>query len=114
MTSTPSRPMGKFVGQFAEFLRHMRARWFLYVPIFAVWGFAYTRLFVDPTPRVPVLFNWTPSLPYSVAVMQLRTRTTCSAATTSSLRSPGRRAPTIRGSSGSRSSRSCAGCPATR
>ena len=61
MTSTPTRPMGKFVGQFAEFLRHMRARWFLYVPIFAVWGFAYTRLFVDPTPRVPVLFNW--SLP---------------------------------------------------
>ena len=30
MTSTPTRPMGKFVGQFAEFLRHMRARWFLY------------------------------------------------------------------------------------
>ena len=65
MTSTPSRK----AGQFAEFLRHMRARWFLYVPIFAVWGFAYARLFVDPTPRVPVLFNWTPSLPYSVAVM---------------------------------------------
>ena len=70
MTSMPTRPMGKFVGQFAEFLRHMRARWFLYVPIFAVWGFAYARLFVDPTPRLPVLFNWTPSLPYSVAVMQ--------------------------------------------
>lgn len=72
MTGTPSRLIGKFVGQFAEFLRHMRARWFLYVPIFAVWGFAYTRLFVDPTPRVPVLFNWTPSLPYTVAVVDYR------------------------------------------
>jgi conjugal transfer pilin signal peptidase TrbI len=48
-------------------LRHMRLRWYLYLPVFAIWVFAYLRLFVDPTPRVPVLFNWTGSLPCHVA-----------------------------------------------
>jgi conjugal transfer pilin signal peptidase TrbI len=57
------------VDDFIDFLRHMRRRWYLYLPIFAVWGFAYTRVFIDPTPRVPLLFNWTPSLPYSVALV---------------------------------------------
>jgi conjugal transfer pilin signal peptidase TrbI len=60
----------KAVADFADLLRHMRARWYLYVPVFAVWGFAYARIFIDPTPRVPVLFNWTPSLPYRVALVQ--------------------------------------------
>lgn len=63
----------RFVANFADFLRHMRARWYLYVPVFAVWGFAYARVFVDPTPRLPVLFNWTPSLPYSVALVHYGT-----------------------------------------
>ena len=45
-------------------------RWYLYLPVFAVWAFAYARMFVDPTPRLPLLFNWTPSLPYHVAWMQ--------------------------------------------
>ena len=49
---------------------HMHLRWYLYLPVFAVWAFAYARLFVDPTPRLPLLFNWTPSLPYHVAWMQ--------------------------------------------
>ena len=60
----------RFIAEFTDFLRHMLARWYLYVPVFAVWGFAYARVFIDPTPRVPVLFNWTPSLPYSVALVQ--------------------------------------------
>ncbi|MDF3833457.1 conjugative transfer signal peptidase TraF [Cupriavidus basilensis] len=54
---------------FTDFLGHMRQRWYLYLPVFAIWGFAYVRLFIDPTPRLPVLFNWTPSLPYRVAVV---------------------------------------------
>ena len=58
-----------FVVNFFDFLRHMRRRWYLYLPVFAIWGFAYARVFIDPTPRVPVLFNWTPSLPYSVALV---------------------------------------------
>ncbi|RCW65089.1 conjugative transfer signal peptidase TraF [Pseudorhodoferax soli] len=48
----------------------MRLRWYLYAPVFAIWAFAYARLFIDSTPRFPLLFNWTPSLPYHVAWMQ--------------------------------------------
>lgn len=44
-----------------------RRRWYLFVAVAAIWGFAYTRLFIDATPRVPLLFNWTPSLPCRVA-----------------------------------------------
>ena len=64
----PSRPTHPRLGT-RDFLRHMRRRWYLYLPIFAIWGLAYLRLFVDATPRVPVLFNWTPSLPYRVALL---------------------------------------------
>ena len=53
-----------------DLLRHARQRWFVYLPVLAVWGLAYARLFVDPTPRVPLLFNWTPSLPYRMALLQ--------------------------------------------
>lgn len=53
----------------AEFLRHVRRRWYLYLPVAAIWGLAYTRLYLDPTPRLPVLFNWTSSLPYRVALV---------------------------------------------
>ena len=51
-------------------LAHSRQRWYVYAPILAVWVLAYVRLFVDPTPRLPLLFNWSPSLPYHVAWMQ--------------------------------------------
>lgn len=64
----PFRPTRTDLGA-RDFLRHMRRRWYLYLPIFAIWGLAYLRLFVDATPRVPVLFNWTPSLPYRVALL---------------------------------------------
>lgn len=65
------RPRGMARLQFAaaDFLRHMRRRWYFYLPVFAIWTLAYLRLFFDPTPRVPVLFNWTPSLPYKVALL---------------------------------------------
>jgi conjugal transfer pilin signal peptidase TrbI len=53
-----------------DFLRHARQRWYLYLPIVAIWSLAYVRLFIDATPRVPILFNWTPSLPYRVAWLQ--------------------------------------------
>lgn len=34
----------------------------------AIWMLAMVRLLVDPTPRLPVVFNWTASLPYHVAL----------------------------------------------
>lgn len=37
-----------------------------------IWGLAYVRVFIDPTPRVPLLFNLTPSLPYTVALVRPR------------------------------------------
>ena len=72
LANDPPVPRGRLqraVASFSDFLRHMRRRWYLYVPVFAIWGLAYARLFVDPTPRVPVVFNWTPSLPYRVALV---------------------------------------------
>jgi conjugal transfer pilin signal peptidase TrbI len=47
--------------------RHIRRRWYAYGPVFLLWALAYTRLFIDPTPQLPIVFNWTPSLPYRVA-----------------------------------------------
>jgi conjugal transfer pilin signal peptidase TrbI len=46
-----------------------RRRWYLFLPILAIWAFAYVRLFVDATPRVPLLFNWTPSLSCRIALL---------------------------------------------
>jgi conjugal transfer pilin signal peptidase TrbI len=56
--------------RFRDFPRFMLRRWYLFLPVFVIWAFAYVRLFVDPAPRVPLLFNWTPSLPYRVALMR--------------------------------------------
>jgi conjugal transfer pilin signal peptidase TrbI len=59
----------KLATSLVDLLTHMRRRWYLYLPVFAIWGLAFARVFVDPTPRLPLLFNWTTSLPYRVAVM---------------------------------------------
>lgn len=53
--------------QVMELLRHARKRWYVYVPVALIWVMAYVRLCIDPTPRLPLLFNWTASLPYHVA-----------------------------------------------
>lgn len=63
------RGMARLRHATVDFLRHVRRRWYLYLPVFGIWTLAYLRLFFDATPRVPVLFNWTPSLPYRVAVL---------------------------------------------
>ncbi len=60
----------RILGGICDFLRHARQRWYVYLPIIAIWGLAYVRLFIDATPRIPILFNWTPSLPYRVAWLQ--------------------------------------------
>ncbi len=63
------RGMARLRNASVDFLRHMCRRWYLYLPVFGIWALAYLRLFFDATPRVPVLFNWTPSLPYKVALL---------------------------------------------
>lgn len=50
--------------------RDVRRRWIVYLPIAVVWVLAWIRVFVDPTPRVPILFNWTGSLPHRVVLLQ--------------------------------------------
>ena len=55
---------------FGNALRQARSHWVLYTVVFAIWGLAFVRVFVDPTPRLPLLFNWTASVPYKVALVQ--------------------------------------------
>lgn len=38
--------------------------------LFVIWVLAFQRLFVDPVPRVPLLVNWTASLPYRIAWLE--------------------------------------------
>lgn len=55
-----------------ELASTVRRRWYLFGPVAAIWALACQRILFDPTPHVPLLFNWTPSLPYTVAVMEGR------------------------------------------
>jgi len=47
----------------------LRRRWFVFAVVGLVWALALVRLFVHHVPVLPILFNWTPSLPYKVAVV---------------------------------------------
>ncbi|WP_051243233.1 conjugative transfer signal peptidase TraF [Azohydromonas australica] len=42
-------------------------RWLAYLAVLGIWVLAGLRLLADPVPRLPLLFNWTPSLPWRVA-----------------------------------------------
>ena len=67
------RPLNRIAQAHAalgDFLHHVRRRWYLYPPLQLIWTLAYVRVFFEPTPRVPLLFNWTPSLPYHVALLR--------------------------------------------
>ena len=44
----------------------MRRRWYLFAALALIWVLALLRVFVHHTPLMPVLFNWTPSIPYRV------------------------------------------------
>lgn len=35
----------------------------------AIWALALTRVFIHHTPVLPILFNWTPSLPYRIVLV---------------------------------------------
>lgn len=46
--------------------RDIRRRWWLYCALTAIWCLAMLRLFIPHVPVLPVMFNWTASLPYTV------------------------------------------------
>lgn len=49
---------------------HVRQHRLAYMTLLVIWTLAYIRVFVDPIPRLPVLFNVSQSLPYRVAVIR--------------------------------------------
>lgn len=55
-----------------QVVRDMRRHRLVFSLVGAVWVLALVRTFVHPVPVVPLLFNWTPSLPYTVAVVDYR------------------------------------------
>lgn len=60
------RAMARMCNGMASFVRGKKS----WLPLFAlalIWSLGFIRIFVDPTPRIPLLFNWTGSLPYHVA-----------------------------------------------
>lgn len=63
------RALAAIGGGIAMPVRLVRRHWLGLLPVLAIWGCALMRVLVDPTPHLPILFNWTPSLPYTVALM---------------------------------------------
>lgn len=67
---TPFRtPNGLRHAGVGRFTSRLTRRWLCLVPVLAIWSCALARVLADPTPRLPILFNWTPSLPYTVALL---------------------------------------------
>ena len=52
----------------------MRRRWYLFAALALIWLLALLRVFVHHTPLMPVLFNWTPSIPYRVVYVDYSSR----------------------------------------
>jgi len=44
----------------------LRRRWYLFAMLALIWTLALMRLFIHHMPVVPILINWTPSLPFLV------------------------------------------------
>jgi len=52
-----------------SYFSHVRRDWPIYAILAIIWIVALTRVLIDPTPRLPILFNVTPSLPYKVVAV---------------------------------------------
>jgi len=59
-------PLAWWLAGARSLLKEARRRWYLFALLAGVWALAGVRLFVSPTPVLPILFNWTPSVPYRV------------------------------------------------
>jgi conjugal transfer pilin signal peptidase TrbI len=66
----------RWLGAGARLLRgDLRRRWYLFAILALIWVLASMRLFVHYMPVVPVLVNWTPSVPYSIVYVDYFDRT---------------------------------------
>lgn len=70
MSPVPALPSSGLIGWWLAGARSLvneaKRRWYVFVLLATVWALAGARLFVSPTPVLPILFNWTPSVPYHV------------------------------------------------
>jgi conjugal transfer pilin signal peptidase TrbI len=64
------RGLGWLIGGMKAMGRDGYRLWPVYALLGAIWILATVRVLADPTPRIPLLFNWTPSLPYRVAWLE--------------------------------------------
>lgn len=65
-----------WLGAGARLLRgDLHRHWYLFAILALCWVLAAMRLFVHHMPVVPVLFNWTPSLPYRIVYVDYFDRT---------------------------------------
>lgn len=71
----PHRLLGWWVTGLRLLVTDLRRRWYLFAAVLAIWVLAVVRLFVHHTPVLPLLFNWTPSIPYHVVWVDYRDRT---------------------------------------
>ena len=70
MESTPALPTPRrfsLKAGFTQLLCDARRFWYLFAGVAIIWVLALLRLFANPSPLLPVLFNWTDSLPYLLA-----------------------------------------------
>jgi conjugal transfer pilin signal peptidase TrbI len=66
IAARPAGLLSWWAGGARSLYRDVRRRWWLYGLFATVWCLALLRLFVPHVPVLPVMFNWTPSLPYSI------------------------------------------------
>lgn len=74
MTTSTVTPTRLTIGPWLMYgVRQMRAdlrrHWLVFAVVGLVWALAMVRLFVHHVPVLPILFNWTASLPYKVAIV---------------------------------------------
>ena len=71
---TAALPRRSLRAGFALLARDAKRRWYVFALVALVWALAWVRLFASPTPLLPILFNWTDSLPYTVAIVDYESR----------------------------------------
>jgi conjugal transfer pilin signal peptidase TrbI len=79
--STSTRSVAPRVGVFAWWVQgvrllrgEMRRRWYLFAALALIWVLASMRVFVHHAPLLPLMVNWTPSIPYRLVYVDYNDR----------------------------------------